>query len=82
MEEAYLRTILYFSLLGNPIDMARVIVLLTIGGEAALGAAGAGLFRTFGGPVTSAISAVGLLAIWALIPLILAVVVFKRQDIT
>jgi Cu-processing system permease protein len=81
MEEAYLRTILYFSLLGNPIDMARVMVLLTVGGEAALGAAGAGLLRTFGGPVTFAMSAVGLLAIWALIPLLGAVLVFKKQDI-
>jgi Cu-processing system permease protein len=81
MEEAYLRTILYFSLLGNPIDMARVIVLLTVGGEAALGAAGAGLLRTFGGEVTAAISAVGLLAIWALIPLFAAALVFKKQDI-
>lgn len=81
MDEAYLRTILYFSLLGNPIDMARVIVLLTVGGEAALGAAGAGLIRTFGGPATSAMSAVGLLAIWALMPLIGAILVFKKQDI-
>jgi len=81
MDEAYLRTILYFSLLGNPIDMARVTVLLTVGGEAALGAAGAGLLRTFGGPATSAMSAVGLLAIWALMPLIGAILVFKKQDI-
>jgi len=81
MDEAYLRTILYFSLLGNPIDMARVTVLLTVGGEAALGAAGAGLLRTFGGSATSAMSAVGLLAIWALMPLIGAILVFKKQDI-
>lgn len=81
MEEAYLRTVLYFSVLGNPIDMARVIVLLTVGGEAAFGAAGAGLLRTFGGPVTSAISAVGLLTVWILAPLATAVLVFRKQDI-
>jgi len=81
MDEAYLRPILYFSVMGNPIDMARVIVLLTIGGEAALGAAGAGLVRTFGGPVASVGCAIGLLTVWGLAPLAIAVLVFRKQDI-
>lgn len=82
IDEAYLRKMLYFSLLGNPIDMARVVVLMAVGGEAALGAAGAGLLRMFGGPVTSAISAAALFLVWIAIPLLVAAVVFRRQDIT
>jgi hypothetical protein len=73
---------LYFSLLGNPIDIARVVVLMSVGGEAALGAAGAGLLRMFGGAVTSAISAAGLFVIWILAPLALAALMFRRQDLT
>lgn len=82
VEEAYLRQMLYFSLLGNPIDMARVVVLMAVGGEAALGAAGAGLLRMFGGSVTAAISALALFLVWITVPLVLAALVFKRQDIT
>lgn len=82
VDEAYLRTMLYFSLLGNPIDIARVVVLMSVGGEAALGAAGAGLLRMFGGGVTSAISAAGLLIIWILAPLAGAALMFRRQDMT
>ncbi len=82
VDEAYLRTMLYFSLLGNPIDIARVVVLMSVGGEAALGAAGAGLLRMFGGALTSAISAAGLFVIWILAPLTLAALMFRRQDMT
>lgn len=82
VNEAYLRTMLYFSLLGNPIDIARVVVLMSVGGEAALGAAGAGLLRMFGGPVTAAISAAGLFVIWIVTPLTLAAFLFRRQDMT
>ncbi len=80
--EAYLRNMLYFSLLGNPIDLARVIVLMAVGGEAALGAAGAGLLRTFGGTVTSTISAGCLFVVWIAVPLMIAAIIFRRQDIT
>jgi len=82
VDEAYLRTMIYFSLLGNPIDIARVLVLMSVGGEAALGAAGAGLLRMFGGAVTSAISAVGLFVIWISAPLGIAALMFRRQDMT
>jgi len=81
IEEAHLRNMLYFSLLGNPIDIARVVVLMSVGGESALGAAGAGLLRMFGGEVTSAIAAVGLFSIWMLAPLSGAALLFRGQDI-
>jgi Cu-processing system permease protein len=82
VDEAYLRKMLYFSLIGNPIDMARVVVLMAVGGEAALGAAGAGLLRMFGGTVLSAISAAALFLLWVAVPLGIASLVFRRQDIT
>ena len=80
VDEAYLRTMLYFSLLGNPIDIARVVVLMSLGGQAALGAAGAGLLRMFGGGVTAAIAATGLFIIWIVAPLVVAALMFRRQD--
>jgi Cu-processing system permease protein len=82
IDEAYLRNMLYFSLLGNPVDLARVVVLMSVGGESALGAAGAGLLRMFGGDVMSAIAATGLFLIWILAPLSGAALLFRRQDIT
>ncbi len=81
VNEAYLRKMLYFSLLGNPIDIARVVVLMSLGGEAALGASGAGLLRMFGGATTSAISAAGLFIIWIVAPLTASALIFRRQDI-
>lgn len=81
IEEAYLRPLLYYSLLGNPISIARVLVLLAIGGEAALGVAGAGLLRTYGGPVTAALGSVALFGLWIAAPLALAIYLFKRQDL-
>lgn len=82
IEEAHLRNMLYFSLLGNPVDLARVVVLMSVGGESALGAAGAGLLRMFGGEIMSAIAAAGLFIIWILAPLSGAALMFRRQDIT
>ncbi len=81
VEEAYVRPLLYFSLLANPVDIVRVLTLMVIGGIAALGPAGAGMLRQFGGLWTSLILSLAMLVVWIIIPLAGAVLVFKRQDI-
>ena len=81
VEERYLRTVLYFSLLGNPIDIVRVLTLMTVGGTSALGPAGAGLIRQYGGLGAGIILSVGLILIWVVVPLLLAGYLFSRQDL-
>jgi len=81
VDERYLRTTLYFSLLGNPIDIIRVLTLMLLGGTSALGPAGAGLIRQFGGIWTGIILSLGLLMFWIAVPLSLAIYLFRRQDI-
>ncbi len=81
VEERYLRTVLYFSLLGNPIDIVRVLTLMTVGGTSALGPAGAGLIRQYGGMGAGIILSFGLIVLWIAVPLFAAGVVFSRQDL-
>lgn len=81
VNERYLRTMLYFSLIANPIDIIRVLTLMIIGGESALGPAGAGLIRQFGGIWTGISLSAALILLWNIVPLGLATLVFKKRDI-
>ncbi|HET56984.1 MAG TPA: hypothetical protein ENN35_00905 [Deltaproteobacteria bacterium] len=81
VNERYLRTMLYFSLIANPIDIIRVLTLMIIGGESALGPAGAGLIRQFGGVWTGISLSAALILLWNIVPLGLATLVFKKRDI-
>lgn len=81
IEEAYLRPFLYYSIVGNPIDIARTLVLMAVGGESALGVAGAGLLRTYGGKVVALICGISLLVLWILIPMLIALWLFRREDL-
>jgi Cu-processing system permease protein len=81
VNERYLRTMLYFSLIANPIDIIRVLTLMIIGGESALGPAGAGLIRQFGGVWTGISLSAVLILLWNIVPLGLATLVFKKRDI-
>ena len=81
VNERYLRTMLYFSLLVNPIDIIRVLTLMIIGGEAALGPAGAGLIRQFGGVWSGISLSAALILVWNVAPLAVATYVFKKRDI-
>ncbi|MCK9262355.1 MAG: ABC transporter permease subunit [Desulfomonilia bacterium] len=81
VDERYLRTMLYFSLLANPVDIIRVLTLMIIGGASALGPAGAGLIRQFGGVWAGISLSAALILLWNIAPLAAAVWVFKRRDI-
>lgn len=81
VDERYLRTTLYFSLLGNPIDIVRVLTLMVVGGTSALGPAGAGLIRQFGGMGAGIILSAGMILLWIVIPLVVAGNIFARQDL-
>lgn len=64
----------------NPIDLARVVVLLQMDISALMGYTGA-LYREFLGTGWGIVFATLVLSAWALIPILLAVRVFRRKDL-
>jgi Cu-processing system permease protein len=64
----------------NPIDLARVVVMLQMDISALMGYTGA-LFRAFLGTGWGIVSAIGLLFIWVFIPIFWAVKVFRKKDL-
>ena len=76
-----LKTTLLVGLLGNPVDLARVLSLLQVGGPHLFGPAGATLVKLTGSVgVATAVGLTGLV-LWVLVPLLAAVQIFKRQDL-
>ena len=63
----------------NPVDLARVLLLLHLDVSALLGYTGAVFERFFGGAWGTALTA-GALAVWVLVPLGLALRRFERKD--
>ncbi len=76
-----LKTTLLVGLLGNPVDLARVLSLLQVGGPHLFGPAGATLVKLTGSVgVATAVGLTGLV-LWVIVPLLVAVHLFKRQDL-
>ncbi|MEE8487987.1 MAG: ABC transporter permease subunit [Gemmatimonadota bacterium] len=73
------RPALIFTLL-NPIDTARILLLMQFDGAALMGYTGA-VFRNFFGGTTGVVVAFVTLGTWALIPLLLARRIFRRSDL-
>ncbi len=76
-----LKTSLLVGLFGNPVDIARVLSLLHVGGPHLFGPAGATLVKLAGS--TTMATAVGIvgLVVWIVVPVLLAMWIFKRQDL-
>jgi len=64
----------------NPIDTARVLLLMQFDGAALMGYTGA-VFRSFFGGVTGVVVAFTMLVAWAVAPLLVARSVFRRADL-
>jgi Cu-processing system permease protein len=64
----------------NPIDLARIVVLLQMDISALMGYTGA-LFREFLGTGWGISFAAGVLLLWAVVPILWAVRIFKRKDL-
>jgi Cu-processing system permease protein len=72
---------IFVSLFGNPVDLARVASLLTLSDPSIFGAAGAALLKFLGGAARSyAALAIGLSA-WLVAPLAVAARVLRRLDL-
>ena len=64
----------------NPIDLARILILLQLDISALMGYTGA-LYRDFFGSGTGMAFSIGMQLLWALIPVCLAVKSFARKDL-
>ncbi len=64
----------------NPIDLGRIFIMLKMDISALMGYTGA-LYKDFFGSGTGILFTVGIMLLWILIPLWLAVKKFKRKDL-
>ncbi len=64
----------------NPVDLARIVVLLHMDVSALMGYTGA-LYQTFFGSALGTVYASSILILWAILPLWAAVRVFRRKDL-
>ena len=76
-----LQPLLLVGLLGNPIDIARVLSLLQIGGPHLFGPAGATLVKMTESATSASLYGLAGLALWTVVPIALAVWLFRRQDL-
>jgi Cu-processing system permease protein len=63
----------------NPIDLARIFVLLQLDISALMGVTGA-VFKQFFGTLLGAVLTLGMLSLWFIIPFILAKIHFRKRD--
>ena len=64
----------------NPIDLARIMILLQLDISALMGYTGA-LYQQFFGSGSGMLFALAMLTLWAGVPLALALRVFRRKDL-
>jgi len=76
-----LETTLLVGLLGNPVDLARVLSLLQVGGPHLFGPAGATLVKLTGSVGVATAAGLAGLILWVVAPLAVAVQLFKRQNL-
>lgn len=72
---------IFFSLFGNPVDLARVASLISIDDPAVFGYAGAALVKFLGGVALAITTLIAGLLVWIVLPLIIANRLLLRQDI-
>lgn len=78
---ATLKVLLIAGLLGNPIDLTRVLSLLAVGGPEFFGPAGVTLIKLTGSGTTAGLVGLAALLIWVVVPVLVAMRVFSRQSL-
>lgn len=81
MKERTANIFIFTSLFGNPVDMVRVSSLITLSDTTIFGAAGAALVKFLGGRIASHLALLAALAVWIVVPLLVAGRLLKKQDI-
>lgn len=64
----------------NPVDLARILMLLQLDISALMGYTGA-FYKDFFGSGLGLIFSSGVLAIWVVVPVVIALQIFKRKDL-
>lgn len=64
----------------NPVDLSRIFVMLRLDVSALMGYTGA-TYKDFFGSSTGTLYAAGVLVLWAIIPLWLAIMAFRKKDL-
>lgn len=64
----------------NPVDLGRIMMLLTLDVSALMGYTGA-FYREFFGSYLGLLFSVGILLLWIIIPTVLSVRIFSRKDL-
>ena len=80
-QERTANLLIFLSLFGNPVDLARVSSLLTLGDATMFGAAGAALLKFFGGPARSQALLIGILIVWLLTGLLATFRIARTADL-
>jgi Cu-processing system permease protein len=80
-EADILKHVLLFSLIGNPIDIARVLSLIAVGGLEFFGPAGATLYKLAGSQSLAMLYGLCALALWIVIPLFISVKLYSKHDL-
>jgi Cu-processing system permease protein len=80
-EADILKYLLMFSLAGNPIDIARVLSLISIGGLEFFGPAGASMYKIIGSQSLALLYGIVVLIVWLILPLFISIRLFSKQDI-
>jgi len=76
-----LKSILLFGLFGNPVDLARVLSLLVVGGPYFFGAAGATLIKMTGSTMFAVLLGSSGLLIWMVLPLAVSNWLFAKRNL-
>lgn len=76
-----LETTLLVGLLGNPVDLARVLSLLEVGGPHLFGPAGATLVKLAGSPTVAKLFGLAGLLAWLVLPVAISARIFGKQNL-
>jgi len=76
-----LKPVLLVGLVGNPVDVTRVLSLLQAGGPHLFGPAGATLVKMTGSPLLATVFGIVALLVWVVVPVALSMRIFARQDL-
>ena len=81
LKERAANMLIFLSLFGNPVDLARVAGLITAGDATMFGAAGAALLKFLGGVVLSQVALLTALLAWTVGPIALAGWILRHRDL-
>jgi Cu-processing system permease protein len=81
LSPAILKTVLLAGLMGNPVDIARVLSLLEVGGPHLYGPAGATLVKLTGSATMATLFGVLGLTAWVVAPILASMKIFERQNL-